>query len=97
MYSIFIDKIQYPISILYRFIIAFLLGYACTYLFTKILTDLLSLVLPKAESIYLAAFIGILFLLGFVITSFCIQSIRKLTISGVLCSAVLFIIFKFVG
>ena len=93
----FINAIRYPVAILYRFIIAFILGYACTYWFTSILTSLLNILLPKAESIYLAAFTGILFLLGFVITSFCIQSIRKLTISGILCSAILFIIFKFVG
>lgn len=93
----FINAVRYPIAILYRFMIAFLLGYACTYLFTTVLTQALYVFLPKAEAIYLAAFLGILFLLGFVITSFCIQSIRKLTFVSTICSVVLLILFKCVG
>ena len=75
-----IYAIRYPIAVLYRFIIAFLLGYACTYLFTLNMTMLLNFYLPKAESIFLAAFIAILFFLAFVISSFCIQSLKKLTV-----------------
>lgn len=83
---------SYQISVLYRFIIAFILGYICTSLFIHNLTLILNTVLPKAESIYLAAFISLLFFIGFVISSFCIYTVRKLSLisfSLLVCLAVI--------
>ena len=83
---------SYRISVLYRFIIAFILGYICTSLFIHNLTLILNTVLPKAESIYLAAFISLLFFIGFVISSFCIYTVRKLSLisfSLLVCLAVI--------
>lgn len=84
---------SYRISVLYRFIIAFILGYICTSLFIHNLTLILNTVLPKAESIYLAAFISLLFFIGFVISSFCIYTVRKLSLisfSLLVCLAVIY-------
>lgn len=83
---------SYRISVLYRFIIAFILGYICTSLLIHNLTLILNTVLPKAESIYLAAFISLLFFIGFVISSFCIYTVRKLSLisfSLLVCLAVI--------
>lgn len=84
---------SYRISVLYRFIIAFILGYICTSLLIHNLTLILNTVLPKAESIYLAAFISLLFFIGFVISSFCIYTVRKLSLisfSLLVCLAVIY-------
>lgn len=84
---------SYRISVLYRFIIAFMLGYICTSLLIHNLTLILNTVLPKAESIYLAAFISLLFFIGFVISSFCIYTVRKLSLisfSLLVCLAVIY-------
>lgn len=84
---------SYRISVLYRFIIAFVLGYICTSLLIHNLTLILNTVLPKAESIYLAAFISLLFFIGFVISSFCIYTVRKLSLisfSLLICLAVIY-------
>ena len=84
---------SYRISVLYRFIIAFILGYICTSLLIHNLTLILNTVLPKAESIYLAAFISLLFFIGFVISSFCIYTVRKLSLisfSLLICLAVIY-------
>ena len=84
---------SYRISVLYRFIIAFILGYICTSLLIHNLTLILNTVLPKAESIYLAARISLLFFIGFVISSFCIYTVRKLSLisfSLLVCLAVIY-------
>lgn len=84
---------SYRISVLYRFIIAFILGYICTSLLIHNLTLILNTVLPKAESIYLAAFISLLFFISFVISSFCIYTVRKLSLisfSLLVCLAVIY-------
>lgn len=84
---------SYRISVLYRFIIAFIVGYICTSLLIHNLTLILNTVLPKAESIYLAAFISLLFFIGFVISSFCIYTVRKLSLisfSLLICLAVIY-------
>lgn len=84
---------SYRISVLYRFIIAFILGYICTSLLIHNLTLILNTLLPKAESIYLAAFISLLFFIGFVISSFCIYTVRKLSLisfSLLVCLAVIY-------
>ncbi len=84
---------SYRISVLYRFIIAFILGYICTSLLIHNLTLILNTVLPKAESIYLAACISLLFFIGFVISSFCIYTVRKLSLisfSLLVCLAVIY-------
>ena len=77
------STVQYRFTVLYRFIIAFLLGYACTALLASNLTVLFYLLFSKAEAIYLAAFISILFFVSFVISSFCIQSLLKLSLISI--------------
>ncbi|WP_425917603.1 hypothetical protein [Acinetobacter sp. TSRC1-2] len=89
--------IQYRFAVLYRFIIAFLLGYACTALLASNLTVLLNSSLPKAEAIYLAAFISILFCVSFVISSFCIRSLHKLSFISISLAAGLSAIYWIAG
>lgn len=87
----------YRMTVLYRFIIAFIFGYACTSLFINNLTILFHHSLPKAESIYFAAFISILFFLGFVISSFCIYSLRKLSLISMSLTACFYAIYWILG
>lgn len=77
------STVQYHFTVLYRFILAFLLGYACTALLASNLTVLFYLLFSKAEAIYLAAFISILFFVSFVISSFCIHSLPKLSLISI--------------
>jgi uncharacterized membrane protein len=70
----------YRIQVFYRFVVAFIIGFICAALLSLDLTYLLNHQLPKAEAIYLAAFISLIFYACYVITSFCIQSLLRLTI-----------------
>ncbi|MNR85168.1 hypothetical protein D3C72_159930 [compost metagenome] len=90
-------KFQYPLSILYRFLIAFGLGYLCALMLSELLTLSFHLHLAKAESIYLAAFLSLIFFTIFVIVSFCVQSLKKLSASTISLSLCFFLLLKFVG
>ncbi|MDH1800029.1 hypothetical protein N5D33_04465 [Acinetobacter johnsonii] len=90
-------KFQYPLSVLYRFLIAFGLGYLCTFMLSELLTLSFYPHLVKAESIYLAAFLSLIFFTIFVIVSFCVQSLKKLSASTISLSLCFFLLLKFVG
>lgn len=80
----------YRLSIFYRFALTFVLGYLCMMYLSLSLTSLFVRVLDKAEAIYLAAFIAILFYLVFIIISFCSHSLLKLTLISLGLTGVLF-------
>ncbi|APR70259.1 MULTISPECIES: hypothetical protein [Acinetobacter] len=81
----------YRISIFSRFALVFVLGYLCTLYLSLSLTELFtSLLFAKAESIFLAAFISILFYVCFVLIGFCTNSLIKLTLISSILLAVLF-------
>ncbi|WP_081408313.1 hypothetical protein [Acinetobacter sp. BMW17] len=90
-------KFQYPLSVLYRFLITFGLGYLCTFMLSELLTLSFYPHLAKAESIYLAAFLSLIFFIIFVILSFCAQSLKKLSASTISLSLCFFLLLKFVG
>ncbi|OOW10826.1 hypothetical protein MF4642_06085 [Acinetobacter sp. MF4642] len=90
-------KFQYPLSVLYRFLIAFGLGYLCTLMLSGLLTLSFYPHFAKAESIYLAAFLSLIFFIIFVILSFCVQSLKKLSASIISLSLCFFLLLKFVG
>lgn len=92
-----LHALRSPLAVLYRVMVAFLLGYLCTYFFTINLTDLFHHYLPKAESIYLAAFIAILFYLGFVIMIFCIQTLKKMSMISMSILLILFVASKWIS
>lgn len=54
------------------------------------LGSLFSHILDKAEAIYLAAFISILFYLGFIILSFCAHSLWKLSLTSLVLTGAMF-------
>ncbi|MCX5467446.1 hypothetical protein OSH00_06765 [Acinetobacter sp. A-IN1] len=91
------QTLLYPLSVLYRFILAFGIGYACSYLLSINLIDIFYPYLAKAESIYLAAFIALLFYIIFVLVSFCIQSLKKMSIISFVLVIVLLLFSKFIG
>ncbi|MDO3663705.1 hypothetical protein [Acinetobacter higginsii] len=80
----------YRLSIFYRFVLSFVVGYVCMMYLSLGLGSLFSHVLDKAEAIYLAAFISILFYLVFIILSFCVHSLLKLTVISLILTGVLF-------
>jgi len=68
------------------------MGFACMAYLSLGLIGIFLLTLDKAEAIYLAAFIAILFYVIFVIVGFCVQSLLKLTgLSIVLCALFFFV------
>jgi hypothetical protein len=87
----------YPLSVLYRFILAFGIGYACSYLLSITLIDVFYPYLAKAESIYLAAFITLFFYIIFVLVSFCVHSLKKLSLISFALVLALFLFSKFIG
>ncbi|MPW44773.1 hypothetical protein D7V21_02755 [Acinetobacter guerrae] len=81
-------SITYRFAVFYRFVIAFIVGFICTAFLSIALSYIFNMTLPKAESVYLAAFCAILFYALFVIMAFCIQSLLKLTIYSVVISGI---------
>ncbi len=78
---------RYRLAVLYRLVIAFVAGFICTLFVNIDLSYIFSMMLPKAESVYLAAFCSILFYAFFVIVMFCVHSLLKLTLySTTLCT-----------
>ena len=81
-------SITYRFTVFYRFVIAFIIGFVCTAFFSMALAYIFNMMMPKAESVYLAAFFAILFYAVFVIIAFCVQSLLKLTIYSVVVSGI---------
>lgn len=80
----------YRLSVFYRFTFIFVLGYLAMIYLSLSLTTLFSYFLDKAEAIFLAAFISILFYLIFVIFGFCFNSLLKLTLLSLALVGLLF-------
>ncbi|ARD30780.1 hypothetical protein EA756_08345 [Acinetobacter lactucae] len=73
------------------------MGFACMTYLSLGLTGIFLLNLDKAEAIFLAAFIAILFYVVFVIVGFCIQSLLKLTGLSIILCALFFFATRMVG
>jgi hypothetical protein len=73
------------------------MGFACMAYLSLGLIGIFLLTLDKAEAIYLAAFIAILFYVVFVIAGFCIQSLLKLTGLSIILCALFFSVTRMVG
>ncbi|ENX15397.1 hypothetical protein F895_01943 [Acinetobacter sp. CIP 64.2] len=80
----------YRLSIFYRFVLTFVMGYLSMMYLCLALTSLFIYVLDKAEAIYLAAFISIFFYLFFIILSFCVHSLLKLSLTSLIVTGALF-------
>ncbi|MBJ9955553.1 MULTISPECIES: hypothetical protein [Acinetobacter] len=83
-------SLVYRLSIFYRFVLSFVVGYLCMMYLSLGLGSLFSHILDKAEAIYLAAFISILFYLGFIILSFCAHSLWKLSLTSLVLTGAMF-------
>lgn len=90
-------SIMQPLAIVYRLGITFGIGYICSYLIALDMAYFLQAYLPKAESVYLAAFTALIFYVCFVIGVFCIQSLKKLSIYSLIPFIILFLFYRFIG
>lgn len=86
-----------PFAVLYRLGICFGMGYLGSDLIGRDLAYFLQAYFPKAESVYLAAFTALIFYICFVIGTFCIQSLKKLSVYGLVSIILLFILSRFTG
>ncbi|WP_436917879.1 hypothetical protein [Acinetobacter schindleri] len=86
-----------PLAIFYRLGMSFGMGYLCSYLIAFDLAYFLQAFLPKAESVYLAAFTALIFYVCFVIGIFCIRSLKKLSVYSLIPFLSLFTISRFIG
>jgi len=73
------------------------MGFACMAYLSLGLIGIFLLTLDKAEAIYLAAFIAILFYVIFVVVGFCVQSLLKLTGLSIVLCALFFFMTRMVG
>lgn len=90
-------SIMQPLTIVYRLGVTFGIGYICSYLIALDMAYFLQAYLPKAESVYLAAFTALIFYVCFVIGVFCIQSLKKLSIYSLIPFIILFLFYRFIG
>ncbi|MFQ1043281.1 hypothetical protein EGK58_007780 [Acinetobacter variabilis] len=90
-------SVMQPLAILYRLGMSFGVGYLCSYLIALDLAYFLQAFLPKAESVYFAAFTALIFYVCFVIEIFCIQSLKTLSVYSLIPLIVLFVISRFIG
>ncbi|WP_252718912.1 hypothetical protein [Acinetobacter oleivorans] len=89
--------VSYRIKVFYRFLLVFGMGFTCMAYLSLGLIGIFLLTLDKAEAIYLAAFIAILFYVIFVIVGFCVQSLLKLTGLSIVLCALFFFVTRMVG
>ena len=87
----------YAFSVFYRFGMSFGIGYLCCVYLAAILTSVFYGALPKAEAIFLAALLALVFYLVFVILIFCTHSLKKVFIYSVLPLASLFCFAHYLG
>lgn len=90
-------SVSYRIKVFYRCLLVFGMGFACMAYLSLGLIGIFLLTLDKAEAIYLAAFIAILFYVIFVIIGFCVQSLLKLTGLSIVLCALFFFVTRMVG
>lgn len=90
-------SIMQPLAIVYRLGVTFGIGYICSYLIALDMAYFLQAYLPKAESVYLAAFTALIFYVCFVIGVFCIQSLKKLSIYSLIPFIILLLFYRFIG
>ncbi|WEI18019.1 hypothetical protein PY247_17120 [Acinetobacter proteolyticus] len=83
-------SLSYRLNIFYRFMQSFVLGYMCMMYLSLDLALWFNHILDKAEAIYLAAFISILFYLTFIILCFCTDSLWKLSLTSLILTGTLF-------
>lgn len=86
-----------PIILIYRLLLTFGVGYLCCYFIALNLAFLLQSLLPKAEAVYLAALIALICYVAFVISIFCIQNLKKLTLYSLIPLTFLFTFSRFIG
>ena len=88
---------SYRLAIVYRFMLAFLIGYACTSVLMLCLLKVFQQFMATAESVYLSAFIAIIFYIVFILASFCVHSLLKLSLYALILCSVFFFALKFIG
>ncbi|MCF8999497.1 hypothetical protein [Acinetobacter nectaris] len=82
--------VKYRLSITCRIFIACILGYISTRYFTLVSTIALTHFMPRAETIFLAAMLGILFFIIFFLSIFIIQSVKKTILYGVVMTCIFY-------
>lgn len=97
MFAMVSTMFPYRLAVLYRLVLILVIGYACTSLLTVNLSIALQYWLQKADAVYLAAIIAILFYLTFFIIGFCIPSLKKLSTYSVVFGLFLFAIYQAIG
>jgi len=93
----FLQKTYPYCAAFYRTLLAFIAGYIFMAYLAYDLAHLLSFYFPKAESIYLAAITAILLYLVFVISSFCINCLWKLTLLSLISCGFFYFISLYTG
>lgn len=83
--------------LIYRLLLTFAVGYLCSYWIALELAHLFQFYLPKAESVFLAALIALVFYLVFVLGLFCIQSLKKLSLYSLTPALLLFALSRCIG
>lgn len=86
-----------PVILIYRLLLTFGVGYLCCYFVALNLAFLLQSVVPKAESVYLAALVALICYVIFIIFIFCIQNLKKLTLYSLIPLILLFTFSQFIG
>lgn len=86
-----------PATLIYRLLLTFGVGYLCCYFIALNLAFLLQSLLPKAESVYLAALVALICYIAFIISIFCIQNLKKLTLYSLTPLILLFTFSQFIG
>lgn len=82
---------QYRLAITYRFILAFVIGYLCWSWFNVLLAyGFHAAGMPRAESVFFASFLTIFFACIFVLYSFCVSSLKWLSVQIFAICAILY-------
>ena len=92
-----LPHLPYAFAVIIRCFIAFVVGYFCANYCALLLTHLMMHQVENAEAVYLASLISIILFVAFVIFSFIIQSLKKLTIGSIVLLGLMFSLSTFLG
>ncbi|SNQ29053.1 hypothetical protein SAMN05444584_0987 [Acinetobacter apis] len=93
----YMDTIKYRLNIFSRVVLSCVGGYLCTMYFSLVLASLFTSVMPRAEAVFLSAFLAILFFVFFFMTSFAIHSFKHVMVFGLSTTALFYILSYILG
>lgn len=86
------DSVKHRVNIFFRVMIACVGGYLCSMYFSLVVANVFLIIMPRAEAVFLSAFLAIIFFIIFFMTSFAMYSFKKVVIFSVFTTVLFYVL-----